>query len=101
MFRLRLVQLPWVWSLIDFDHTPPSFPTNRVLRPPAVSRKTACWSGCVCWWLQVPSNGVYEKHFRVRFQYGPSVFQLDPPLVVSQTSSRPRYTWFGSAGSTA
>ncbi|MBM0227655.1 hypothetical protein [Micromonospora sp. ATA51] len=36
-----------------------------------------------------------------KFQYGPTVFQLAPPSVLSYTSSRPAQTWFGFAGSTA
>ena len=43
----------------------------------------ACWSECVWLWSHVPSNGEYEKHLNPKFQYGPMVFQPEPPFCVS------------------
>jgi len=44
--------------------------------------------------------GSMLQHANPKFQYGPGVVHVVPALVVSKTSSRPRYTCFGSLGST-
>src|SRR6266536_3374591 len=59
---------------------------------------TACWSGCV---VGGQSLGLPWKQGSTKSKYGPIVLHVWPPLVVSATSSSPRYTWAALAGSTA
>src|SRR2546421_6873595 len=81
-------------------YRPPSLPTYTNALPLAVPTATECWSECVVFG-QVFLLSSALQHGKLKFQYGPTTCQFEPPLVVSLTSSRPAHTWFGSAGSTS
>src|SRR5436190_1456966 len=89
------------WPLTGRRYMPPSLPTMTYDLPRNLLIVTECWSG---WVVDGQSPvcffGSMFQQGKKKFQYGPGTVHVAPPSLVSKTSSRPAYTWFGSAGST-